>query len=154
MLALILAAQLAAAPTPSTPPAIEVVAAQLAGCWEQSLPNGRTVEMWMRNDSGMALGMSRTVRDGRVTEYEFLMLRQNPTGVDYVAQPSGQPTATFALKAFGDDATVFENLAHDFPQRIIYRWPDRDTMIARIEGQMGGQAKGVDFTYKRCPTGN
>jgi hypothetical protein len=108
----------------------------------------------MRNDSGLALGMSRSVRNGKVSEYEFLMLRQNPNGVDYVAQPSGQPAATFAMKAFGKDETVFENLAHDFPQRIIYRWPDHDTMIARIEGQIGGQARSVDFPYKRCASGN
>ncbi len=154
MLALILAAQMAAAPTPSVPPPIQILGGRLAGCWEQIRPNGQTTEQWMRPDEGLMLGMSRATRDGRVREYEFLLIRETPTGLDYVARPSGQAEATFALKTFTSDEAVFENPTHDFPQRIIYRWSDRDTMTARIEGQTGGQAKSVDFPYKRCATGN
>jgi len=49
---------------------------------------------------------------------------------------------------------VFEDLAHDFPQRVIYRRLGPDAGTGRIEGQIGGQAKSIDFPYKRCETGN
>ena len=42
---------------------------------------------------------------------------------------------------------VFENLAHDFPQRVIYRRCGED-LCARIEGAMG---KGQDWRYARAP---
>jgi hypothetical protein len=154
MLALILAAQMAAAPTPSAPPPIQILGGRLTGCWEQVRPNGRTVEQWMSPEEGLMLGMSRATRDGRVREYEFLLIRETPTGLDYVARPSGQPEATFALKRFTENEVVFENPTHDFPQRVIYRWEGNDTMIGRIEGDIGGQAKAIDFPYKRCRTGN
>ncbi len=44
---------------------------------------------------------------------------------------------------------MFENPAHDFPQRVIYRRLGADAVTGRIEGQIGGQARSVDFPYKR-----
>ncbi|WP_165185946.1 DUF6265 family protein [Caulobacter soli] len=154
MFALILAAHLAASPVPSVPPPLVILGGRLAGCWEQTRSHRRIVEQWMRPDGGLMLGMSRTTSDGHPPEYEFLLIRETQTGLDYVARPSGQAEATFRLKTFEPDAATFENPSHDFPQRIIYRWTDKDTMVARIEGQIGGRAKSVDFPYKRCETGN
>jgi len=50
--------------------------------------------------------------------------------------------------AFG---LIFENAAHDFPQRIIYRLNDDGSLLARIEGKRGGELKGVDFPMRRAP---
>jgi hypothetical protein len=44
---------------------------------------------------------------------------------------------------------VFENLQHDFPQRIIYRSLSGDRLAARIEGVRGGLLKGIDYPMKR-----
>jgi hypothetical protein len=44
---------------------------------------------------------------------------------------------------------VFENPDHDFPNRIIYRTPDADSLFARIEGKRNGRVSGVDFSLKR-----
>jgi hypothetical protein len=43
---------------------------------------------------------------------------------------------------------TFENLQHDFPQRIIYRVDGRK-LHARIEGTKDGKTRGVDFPYTR-----
>jgi hypothetical protein len=98
------------------------------------------------------LGMSRTVAGGKTVEYEFLQIRQQADGVYYVAKPSGQPEASFKLVKAGSGEIVFENPAHDFPQRILYKRTN-DSLAARIEGTMGGKARGVDFPYTRvaCP---
>jgi hypothetical protein len=51
---------------------------------------------------------------------------------------------------------IFENPQHDFPQRVIYR-RDGESLFARIEGQMGGTQRAVEWRYKkaslntRCP---
>ena len=95
--------------------------------------------------------MSRTVRgDTVVTEFEQLRLFQRAGRAIYHAEPSGQVPTDFEAKTTSDTLVVFENTAHDFPQRIIYRKRGADSLIARIEGMMNGQARGIDFPYARA----
>jgi hypothetical protein len=111
-------------------------------------------EHWMTPRAGFALGMSRTVRgDTMVTEFEQLRLFQRAGRAIFHAEPSGQTPTDFEAKAMSDTMVVFENATHDFPQRVIYRKRGADSLIARIEGTVNGQARGVDFPYARarCP---
>jgi hypothetical protein len=102
--------------------------------------------------AGFALGMSRTVRsDSVVTEFEQLRLFQREGRAVYHAEPSGQTATDFEARTTSDSLVVFENAAHDFPQRIIYRKRGRDSLLARIEGTMRGQSRGIDFGYVRAP---
>jgi hypothetical protein len=148
MLSLILAAQLAG------PPATIDQMAWLKGCWVQAKPNGSVEELWMTPGGGVMLGMGRTVRDGKLREYEFVRIVEADGSLAYMAEPSGQEKATFPLKSLAADEAVFENTAHDFPQRVIYRRLGPDAVTGRVEGQIGGQTKAIDFPYKRCETGN
>ena len=148
MLALILAAQLAG------PPASIDQMAWLQGCWIQAKPNGVVEELWTAPGGGVMLGLGRTVRDGKLREYEYTRIVEADGSLAFVAEPSGQEKATFPLASLTPEMAVFENPAHDFPQRVIYRRLGADEIVARIEGQTGGQAKRVDFLYKRCATGN
>jgi uncharacterized protein DUF6265 len=51
-------------------------AAWLQGCWQLSA-NGLVVEeQWMAPGGGVMLGMGRTVRDGKLVEYESVILRE------------------------------------------------------------------------------
>ena len=121
----------------------------LTGCWSRTQSNSTTEEHWMAPRGGTMLGMSRTVRDGRTVEFEFIQIRPGEGTLVYEARPSGQPMATFALKTATDDMVTFENPSHDFPQRIIYRRTD-EGIAARIEGTMNGVPRGVDFPFSRC----
>ncbi len=96
------------------------------------------------------LGMSRTVDGEKTVEYEFLRIAVVSGTLAYVARPSGQSEATFPLKSVADGLVVFENVSHDFPQRIIYRRNADDSITARIEGMVKGEARGRDFPYRRC----
>ncbi|MFZ0266217.1 DUF6265 family protein [Caulobacter sp.] len=153
MLALILAASLAM-PSASGPPATIDQMAWLKGCWIQTRPNGVVEELWMGPGGGVMLGMGRTVRDGKLREHEFVRIVEADGSLAYVAEPSGQEKATFPLKSLTADQAVFENPTHDFPQRVIYRRAGAGEIVGRIEGQIGGRARSVDFPYKRCETGN
>lgn len=100
------------------------------------------------------MGSSRSIRgDTMVTEFEQLRLFQRGGRAVYHAEPSGQTGADFEAKSTSDTMVVFENATHDFPQRIIYRKRGADSLIARIEGTMNGQARGIDFpsVRVRCP---
>ena len=124
--------------------------AWLAGCWTQPRANGVLEEHWMAPLGGSMLGMSRTVVDGRTREYEFVRIMAVEGRLAYIAKPSGQAEATFPVKTLEDGLVVFENPAHDFPQRVIYRRNTDGTITARIEGTIKGEARGRDFPYRRC----
>jgi hypothetical protein len=121
----------------------------LTGCWSLSRPDGETEEHWMSPRGATMLGMSRTVRDGKTVEHEFLQIRLEAGRLAYEARPSGQPPAIFPLKSLEADAVTFENPSHDFPQRISYRRTS-DGVTARIEGTANGKSRGVDFPFVRC----
>jgi len=125
----------------------------MAGCWRQESPARTVDEVWMAPSGDGMLGMSRTVVKGRIDEYEFLQIRAVNGRVVYIAKPSGQAEATFTASTIGAREVIFENAAHDFPQRIIYRLQPDGNVAARIEGVSKGQPRGIDFPMKRvaCP---
>ena len=98
------------------------------------------------------LGASRTVRDGRTVAHEFVRIGPAGDGVlTYHAHPSGQAPAAFRLARLEPRLAVFENAAHDFPQRIGYRRLADDTLLAWIEGEQRGTPRRLEFPMRRTP---
>lgn len=131
-------------------------AAWLAGCWAAEGKDAGSQENWMAPVGGTMIGMSRTVRAGKTIEFEFIRISTNSEGqLAYTATPSGQREATFVARSIGAGELVFENPAHDFPQRIIYRRTGEQTFLARIEGMRGGTLAVVNFPMRRmaCEVG-
>jgi hypothetical protein len=125
--------------------------AWLAGCWESVLGETIIEEQWMRPRGGFMPGMSRTVVGGAAREHEFLDIRVDGASLVYTARPSGQAETSFRSVEITPERLVFENLEHDFPQRIIYTRAGLDSLVARIEGQAGGTVRGRDFPMRRAP---
>jgi Domain of unknown function (DUF6265) len=131
----------------------------LAGCWEgRTTAGGRTTvssEQWMPEAGGVLLGMGRTLRDGRLVSFESVRIVLDSDGQTpvYIAHPSGQKETRFALKGGEGGRFVFENLAHDFPHRVIYQREPDGSLFARIEGERSGQARHVDYRMKRAGCG-
>lgn len=122
----------------------------LAGCWAAEKGEAGTVEHWLPLAGGTMLGIGRTVKNGRTVEHEFLQIRLNAEGqVVYIALPSRQKEATFVATSIGDRAVTFENPAHDFPQRILYKAVGETGLAARIEGQRNGTTRGIDYPMRR-----
>lgn len=124
----------------------------MAGCWEMNDKKARTVtnEQWMKPAGGTMFGMSRTVTAGKTKWYEYTRIVSDDKGTFYVARPSGAKEDTFfKMVRSGEKEVVFENLEHDFPQRIIYRSTGKRSLFARIEGMIGGKAEREDFNYVR-----
>src|SRR5262245_7434345 len=102
---------------------------------------------------GIMIGMGRTVRDGRLVEYETVVIREEGNQLAYEAHPSGQSSAVFLANAVTDSMVVFENPKHDFPQKVGYQRDGADTLLAWIEGTDKGQTRRIEFPYRRamCP---
>ena len=124
-------------------------AAWLAGCWELRAPNRVTLEMWMPPLGDLMLGASRTTVGAATSEFEQLKLKVEGDKLVYIAAPSGQKETSFTSTTIGDTLIVFENPAHDFPQKIMYRRRGADSIIARIEGPGPNGPRGSNFPMRR-----
>lgn len=124
----------------------------LSGCWALQSGTVTVEEQWNRPAGGLMLGTSRTLRAGRAVFHEFIRIEQKGNDVFYTPRVGSAPPVSFRAVKLTAEEAVFENLEHDFPQRIIYR-KGEGTLPARIEGAVGGVLKGQDFLYRRaaCP---
>jgi hypothetical protein len=125
-----------------------------AGCWQAVAGDTTMEEQWSRPAGGVMLGTARVVSGGRTVFTEFVEVREKPEGlVMTVALGIGKPSTSFTRIAAAANEVVFENRAHDFPQRVRYRNDGKDALFARVEGTQKGEAKGEDFPYRRvaCP---
>ena len=128
--------------------------AWLAGCWERRTESSLTEEQWMAPRGGTMLGMGRVVRAGETVDFETMRIEARGDTLVFVAHPSGQAQAEFRAASVEDDGVVFENPAHDFPQRVIYRHAAGDSLHARIEGLRDGAERGIDFRMGRTQCGH
>ena len=124
--------------------------ASMAGCWERTDKSGSVFsEMWMKPAGNSMMGTGRTVKGGKTVDFEFLRIEQRTDGIFYVAKPKANAEETpFKLKTSTTNEFIFENLEHDFPQRIIYKL-NGNFMAARIEGTRNGKTMGIDFPSTR-----
>ena len=136
------------------PPARVADFAFAAGCWQAVAGDTTMEEQWSRPAGGVMLGNARVLSGGRTVFTEFVEVREKPEGlVMTVALGIGKSPTSFTRIAAGPNEVVFENPAHDFPQRVRYRNDGKDALFARVEGTQKGEAKGEDFPYRRvaCP---
>lgn len=95
------------------------------------------------------LGMGRTVEGEKLIEYELVLIRERNGRLAYEAHPSGQPAGVFVSKSIGEREAIFENLQHEFPQRVGYR-RNGDALLAWIDGERNGRVQRVEFPYRRA----
>ena len=128
----------------------------LTGCWADSAGEPGTGEQWTTLAGGSMMGMGRTVKGGKLLTYEFMRIADGEDGkAMFHAQPAGKPPASFTAITLNATEVVFENLQHDFPQRVIYRYEAPSTLRASIEGMRNGALKRIEFPMVRaaCPGG-
>jgi Domain of unknown function (DUF6265) len=73
--------------------------------------------------------------EGKSVFFEYLRIESRGSDIYYVAHPKARtPGTDFKLTRLTRQEAVFENPAHDFPKRIIYRKSGDGKLSARIEG--------------------
>lgn len=122
--------------------------AWMAGHWEIEGAGKHVEEVWLAPEGGTMLGMSRTVHDGKTVAFEFLRLQERGDAVFYVASPNGATPTDFRLVESDGTRAVFENPAHDFPQRIAYR-RDGEQLVARISALDESAARASEWRWTR-----
>jgi len=124
--------------------------AWLGGCWKSDTAEPGSGEHWLPLAGGTLLGVSRTVKQGKTVEFEFMQIRAAESGqLAFIAMPSGQKTVVFPLLRLGETEVVFENPQHDFPQRVIYQLEGETKLRARIKGMRKGALRVIEFPMNR-----
>ncbi len=123
--------------------------AWISGCWEGRQGTAVIEEIWSKPSGGSMIGLGRIVRENRTVSFEFMQFREENGSLVFLPQPGGGPRVSFPLKdSFGGKAT-FENLKHDFPQRVIYERKGKALMWASIEGLQNGKAERQEFVMHK-----
>lgn len=125
--------------------------AWLGGCWTLDKGEPGSVEQWTAQAGGSMMGMSRTIKGGKVANYEFMRITTaNDDALIFHAQPSGQDATSFTATTLTATEVVFENAGHDFPQRISYRYKAPAALHATVDGTHNGKAMRIDFPMTRA----
>ena len=95
----------------------------LGGTWVERQADGRwTEEYWTPPRGGLMIGAGLTGKGRSLRHFEQMRIETAADGaVAFVAMPNGGAAVRFPMVRQSADEIVFENGAHDYPQRIRYR---------------------------------
>jgi len=131
----------------------------LTGTWEQKKPNGSSrFETWTKKDDHTLIGKGFKVMDKDTIILEAIELVYKDDFFWYIPTVPDQNDALpvpFKLEHTEEYKYTFENLKHDFPQRIIYQLKPiirqsqyiasaGDTLFVRVEALNG---KSIDYNF-------
>jgi hypothetical protein len=121
----------------------------MTGTWVQEAPGKeRVAESWLGPGNGIMVAVNLATFPGGRKSYEFLRIADTPEGYSYFASPGGRAPVEFKLRESARQRVVFENAAHDFPQRILY-WRDGESLVARIEGKVRDKERSEEWRFSR-----
>jgi hypothetical protein len=120
----------------------------LAGNWVEDGKSRTVRERWAGPYGGVLLGIGVTTQADTAKSYEFFRIAKTAAGLSYFASPNGASPTEFKAVEICAGKVVFENKAHDFPQRVIYTKGANGTLNARVEGLLKGKLEGESWAYR------
>ncbi|MBS7786924.1 hypothetical protein KIH23_06415 [Flavobacterium sp. CYK-55] len=124
----------------------------LIGHWENKSPEGHFAEQWNKINNEAFNGKSFFIVNKDTLFSENIELTQKDGAVFYTAtvkgQNNNQPVA-FKMTSIKPNEMVFENPKHDYPQKIVYKKINDDSLVAIISGSQQGKNSLEQFPLKR-----
>ncbi|MAP79566.1 MAG: hypothetical protein CL526_00625 [Aequorivita sp.] len=124
----------------------------LLGTWINEKENDFSQETWTRENDSSFTGYSFREVSGEVVFAEAMVLQLKNGDLNLTVASPKKPhekPVTFVMVASEGDKFIFENKSHDFPQKIIYWQPVKDSLHAWIEGVENGNTKKIDFYFSK-----
>ncbi len=125
----------------------------LIGEWQNNLPQGQLTETWTRDNDSTFTARSYFVKTaGDTLHLEAITLAETKAGVTYTPTVQGQNNnepVIFKMTASDANSMTFENPAHDYPTKIVYRKISSDSIVAEISGTQQGQPSSERYPMGR-----
>jgi hypothetical protein len=124
----------------------------LLGNWENKSADGNLTENWKKVNDSTFEAQSYYIKEKDTLHFESIILQQKGEELTYTATVQGQnndkPVA-FKLTTATDKQVAFENLKHDYPQKISYTQITPDSLVAKISGIQQGKPSSESFSMKK-----
>ncbi len=123
----------------------------LEGNWTNISEKSQSYENWSRKNDSTYVSLSYTTVKGDTVFIETMSLQENRDGVFMIVDVPDQNEEAITFRMISSEARIFtfENKNHDFPKRITYSNPVKDSIHAWIEGKVKGEDRKVDFYFVR-----
>jgi hypothetical protein len=124
---------------------------QLMGRWVMIDGAKTQIETWTNDDFGYK-GRGVVLNKTDTTFIEDLGIQKVEGNWVYMARVFGQnnnQAISFRLENQTEHLVAFANYTHDFPQRIVYEFVDKDYLQVYIEGPRDGEKIRIVMDFKR-----
>lgn len=124
----------------------------LNGTWEGIDDNGLLfVENWKKGSGNWMDGKGATLTPDGDTLFKETLKIELVEGTPYYVATVPQNPGPVLFRLVESDAShcVFENLDHDFPQRIEYILETKSTLFVRLEGVEKGVPKTESLSFEK-----
>ena len=124
----------------------------LVGAWVHETSEEYSKETWQQLNDSTLTGFSYTqvAQDTVFAEELILQERDGRVFLEVTAfEQNDDLPIQFDLISAETSKHIFENLEHDFPQRIVYTQPAKDSIHAWVEGTIDDALHKVDFNFKK-----
>ncbi|PXY46536.1 DUF6265 family protein [Flavobacterium hydrophilum] len=114
----------------------------LIGKWENTSPDGVLTENWEKVNDSTFSAASYFIKEADTIHFESIVLAQKGEALTYIATVKGQnegKPVSFPSTSETENKLVFENLKHDYPQKITYIKGANNTLTAEISGNLNGK---------------
>lgn len=125
----------------------------LTGKWENQTQRGKMVEEWSKLNDSTYTGKSYMITAADSISLESIALKKEGNEIFYIPTVKGQNNdqpVKFKLTSSSPNQLVFENPAHDFPQKITYTLESENSLMAEISGVVNGQQRARKFPMKKA----
>lgn len=124
----------------------------LIGSWGFTTPEGTLNETWKKANDSVYNGQTNFIIGKDTVFTERIRLEETNGKLAYITAVSDQndgKAIRFELTSITDKQMVFENPAHDFPQKITYNKISNDSLVAEISGMRNGKPASEVFPMGR-----
>ncbi len=110
----------------------------LLGTWSRTNAKGTSFETWEKvaDDLYRGFGTAQAQDSRQIRLLESLLLTQMSDDIFYIAKVAENPfPVSFKLTSWSETHAIFENLEHDFPQKLDYRLKAVNKLQVIVSGE-------------------
>jgi len=125
----------------------------LIGEWENKMPDGVLTETWVVYNDSIFAGRTLFIKDKDTLHSEEIVLTQKGETLLYIPTVKGQndnkPIEFKMSETKTENEFAFENPAHDYPQKIVYKKVSDTNLVATISGKQQGKQSSESYPMSK-----